>query len=295
MARRPDVVLNFWDIGAAVSAATLGPVLRVVDPARELASFIDSLWFVEDLPGARRGHVVRTIPTGLPALTFNLGVPNLGDDGEPVPRRISLLGCQTSARAWVASSSTYFVMAFLTVRGVVALFPGLGVATRDRAVELACVMGARRERALHRALVAAWTPARVQREIETWLRGQLEQDRDTPQRRRLITAHQQLARGGGVEAAARRVERSRRQLGRWFRAHLGVGPKTITQIERIRASVRAARRGEGDPAQGFADQAHQIRSWRARLGVTPGAYRRRPPSTMAALEDETGSRAAFYL
>jgi AraC-like DNA-binding protein len=36
--------------------------------------------------------------------------------------------------------------------------------------------------------------------------------------------------------------------------------------------------GRGDPLAGFADQSHQIRTWKKRLDLTPAAYARRGQS-----------------
>ncbi|MGV2108658.1 hypothetical protein ACQZ4X_21580 [Agrobacterium vitis] len=49
--------------------------------------------------------------------------------------------------------------------------------------------------------------------------------------------------------------------------------------------------------QGFSDQAHQIRSWQRRLGVTPGAYARAARAPLADQFDARGGvpGIAYYL
>jgi hypothetical protein len=81
---------------------------------------------------------------------------------------------------------------------------------------------------------------------------------------------------------------NRRQLHRLFHRHLGIGPKLLADLERLHSSLRGVQTRYGDPLAGFSDQAHQIRNWRRRLGVTPGtlpvrfALRWRPISVQTA-------------
>jgi AraC-like DNA-binding protein len=46
---------------------------------------------------------------------------------------------------------------------------------------------------------------------------------------------------------------------------------------------------------GYADQAHQIRSWKRALGKTPGEYRRQGGSPLAAGFEHGGSGLSFYV
>jgi AraC-like DNA-binding protein len=83
---------------------------------------------------------------------------------------------------------------------------------------------------------------------------------------------EQLAASSGV---------SPRSLQRKFSEHLGVSPAWVIRRWRI---VEAADRAAGGEAVswaelasdlGYSDQAHLVRDFRAHLGITPGAYRRR--------------------
>jgi transcriptional regulator GlxA family with amidase domain len=82
-----------------------------------------------------------------------------------------------------------------------------------------------------------------------------------------------------------------------FHRHLGVSPKQLADLERLQSSLKGVQTGSRDPVQGFADQAHQIRNWRRRLGVTPGAYAHAPHTPMADHfgADSTVPGIPFYL
>lgn len=264
-------------------------------PAPPLRPFVAGYWFVEDLPGEHEGRPIRTSAHAGAVLTFNFGRPNAMVGGPLVPHA-SLLGVQTMARAWRSWSETYFVMAMLTVRGVARLFPGTGEASADRLVELGAIAGDRVARTAHEDLFAAWDPDAVRTRLDRWLLARIERVTPPSELGRLARAHARLRAGHSVHAAAMAAGVSRRQLSRWCREHLGIGPKRLMDLERLQASVRALQLQRADPRAGYADQAHQIRTWRQRLGLTPGAYARTDPSPMAAhFVASTPEAPAFYL
>lgn len=70
---------------------------------------------------------------------------------------------------------------------------------------------------------------------------------------------------------------SPRQLRRRFQAAVGLSPKELARIRRLRASAAAAVLEELSWCEvtadaGYADQAHLVREFRNLLGVTPGAF-----------------------
>lgn len=70
---------------------------------------------------------------------------------------------------------------------------------------------------------------------------------------------------------------SPRQLRRRFQATVGLSPKELARIRRLRASAAAAVLEELSWCEvtavaGYADQAHLVREYRSLLGVTPGAF-----------------------
>lgn len=221
-------------------------------------------------------------------MTVHLGQPNRMECGSAVPR-VSFLGLQTGARVWHSGPETRFVMIMLTLRGILRLFPHTGEGTADRVVELGALLGDREARLLRESLSGEWQPLLLAMRLDRWLerrlvaRGELE---------RLIAAVEVLQRTGRVAEAAASAAVSRRQLHRWTRQQLGLGPKEVAHLARLEASVAAAQSPGGDPGQGFSDQAHQIRVWRQWLGTTPGAYR---PSALCELARTAGATAPHYL
>lgn len=258
------------------------PVARVISPTASMAGWIAGYWFVRDLDGVFAGRTVTTAPVPYIALSIDLGVPNLDEDGRPVPRA-SLLGVQLRARSWCASTSTRFVMAMLTWPGFARLFPRTGDSAQAL-VELGAVIG---DEATRRLLVALPSSdpsprgdAAIAAALDRWFTARARHTSIGAPPAGFAGALRQLGAGASVAAAARGAEVQPRTLHRWCTQHLGVGPKALADLQRLHASLGAAQRGVGDPRDGFADEAHQIRSWRRRLGVTPGAYRRAGPSSL---------------
>jgi AraC-like DNA-binding protein len=266
----------------------------VLPPAPPLAPYVAGYWFVEDIAGVHEGRPIATSPHPGAVLSVNFGRPNAMVGGPTVPR-VSLLGVQQVVRRWRSWSETYFVMAMLTVHGLARLFPNLGRDSMDRLLDLSAVLGDRGARLLGDDLDAARAPGRIGTALDRWLLQRLSEVGAPPALPRLVAAHEML-RSATVEQTASRLEVSRRQLNRWFREHLGVGPRRLMEIERLHDSLRAMQRGGGDPLAGYSDQPHQIRSWRRRLGVTPGRYARGVPSPMARYFSASDAAApAFYL
>jgi AraC-like DNA-binding protein len=266
----------------------------VIFPDPRLSSYVTSYLFVRDLTGEQMGKPIHTCPQPGVVLSVNFGRPNAMIGGPIVPQ-VSLLGVQTVSRAWRSWENTYFVMAMLTVEGLVRLFPATGESI-DQLIDLGSLVGDATTDSLRCRLDAAWTPSRIAAGLDEWLLSRLEMIAAPQEFRRMSAAHRLLRAGLSVEATANAVEVSRRQLSRWYNTHLGAGPKQIMDLERLRRSIQSTQSGRGDPLMGFTDQAHLIRNWRQRLGTTPGAYARTGPSHLAHLFNDPGTREpVFYL
>jgi len=265
-------------------------------PAPHLARFVTAYWFVEDIAGDYEGHAIRTSPVPAGILSVNLGRPNASEDGTLVPRA-GLLGLQSGARSWQSWSDTYFVMAALSVPGMVRLFPRTGSASANRLIDLGAILGDAGAGALSDDVTAAFEPGRIAARLDRWLTDRLANSDPVPESNRLFAALAVLRAGGPVARAADAAEIDRRQVQRWLYRHLGIGPKEISDLERLQRSLRAVQTNHGDPVAGFSDQAHQIRTWRRRLGITPGTYARGRASSLAAHfgADPESSGPAFYL
>ncbi len=270
-------------------------MLSILSPSAPLAPYVTGYWLVEDWSGEHAGQPIRTSPQAGAVLSFNFGRPNLTEAGTPVPS-VSLLGLQPCARTWRSDAQTRFVMVMLNLRGLARLFPGIGSLIAGQLADLADLEGSLTCRAAHADVTRRWSPAEVRSSIERWLAARLDRVPEPRELGRLAFARERLRAGDSVEAAARAAGVSRRQLARWFREHTGISPRSWVDLERLQGSLQASQRRHGDPADGYSDQAHQIRAWRRRLGVTPGAYARAAPSLLARMEAEASNAGpTFYL
>lgn len=85
--------------------------------------------------------------------------------------------------------------------------------------------------------------------------------------------------GTSVARIANAAGLSHRQLQRWFAAHIGLPPRSYLRLLRFRDAIGAIH-GEDSladaaAAQGYADQAHMARDFRALAGIPPSGARRR--------------------
>jgi AraC-like DNA-binding protein len=273
-------------------------VLSAHIPDPRLADFVSFYWFVADSSGAAVGTDIKTSPHAATILTINIGVPNLSDYGTAVPR-LSLAGVQNRVRSWRPVGASYIVMAMLTHAGAARLFPGLGAQVVDSVVDLGGIIGEAPTRRLLADATAACSPEQIASVFDRWFASRLERSRGPHELRAFAAAAVAIGRGANVEAAAGIAGISPRQLERWCRAHTGVGPKRLAVLRRLQLSLSAVQRSEGEPLTGFSDQAHQIRTWRRYVGVTPGRYALTAASRLSAAFSENVKAdrqpPAFYL
>lgn len=151
----------------------------------------------------------------------------------------------------------------------------------DRVVALERLWGRDGAR-LRERVATARTPAAALGAVEDALAARLRRDdvfepasaRTVRRAVRLITESPELPR---VDALARTLGVSERQLRRSFDEVVGVGPKAFARIERFQRALRASREDDA-PAWGaiarrfgYSDQSHLIAEFRALTGTTPGA------------------------
>ncbi|WP_312809615.1 helix-turn-helix domain-containing protein [Agrobacterium cavarae] len=268
----------------------------ILPPAPKLATLVHAYWFIEDLQGKYAERLTRTSPIPLAVLSVNMGRPNAAEDGGLVPS-VSFLGLQSRSRAWRSWSDTYFAMVMLTIPGLVRLFPNTGTGTADMLLDLAALTGEASAQTLKNGVGLEQEPRRIAALLDHWLISRMSSTRAISEGKHIGIAHSILQRGGTVETAAETVQVSRRQLHRLFLRHLGMGPKSLADLERLHSSLKSVQSDSGEPVHGFSDQAHQIRSWQRRLGVTPGAYARevRTPLANHFGVQGTSSDIAYYL
>jgi AraC-like DNA-binding protein len=267
-------------------------MLMLIEPSPPLLPFVDGYLHARDLAGDHRDLPIRTAPRPGGVLTFNLGQPNRTGDGAATPR-LSLLGIQTCARSWRSDTNTHFVMGLLTPAGLARFTQGSGVETADTLVDLSSVIGERAANGLVHTVDAGLNGFVAA--LDAWLLARLFGERERPEMRAARAACTILSRASRVDIAADELGVSRRHLYRVVLRHLGISPKALIGLYRLDRSLRALQRGEAHGVDGFADQAHQVREWRRRLGVTPGRYARGGRSALAEAFGAGADRPAFYL
>lgn len=269
------------------------PTLKSIPPHPGLRDLVSAYWFVEDMAGAHEGKPIRTCPHPGAVLSLTLGRPNAMVGGRVAPR-LAYLGLQTEAREWRSWDQTYFVMIMLTLPGVARFLPEEGMATRDRLIDMAAIIGGKASRRILTDVDAAWLPDRIALRLDAWLMSWRDRTRPPGELQSLVAAMCALRDTGSVTEAAGAAGVSRRQLARWASKHFGAGAKTIADIHRLQDSLRSRQTDQGDPLCGYSDQAHQIRAWRRRLGVTPGRYRELSPMATTFVRS-VADAPAFYL
>lgn len=259
-------------------------IFRQHAPAEPLASYVEWLWFYEDLfPAHRREHV-------LPDGTFELII-----DLRAEPRRTfdRESGCATLFRnAWVSGThSRYIVIDALPGSSMIGAHfkPGgaaaiLGLPAdelRDQVVELEGIWG-RAGAELREQLLAARGPAAKFAILERALSARLMRHRgDTTQERRVFWARDRLIDRGDalrISDVADQLGISHKHFIDEFRRHVGLTPKLFCRIRRFqdvlaRVSGRApVSWAEVACACGYYDQAHFVHDFRAFSGLTPTRY-----------------------
>lgn len=83
-----------------------------------------------------------------------------------------------------------------------------------------------------------------------------------------------------IDHLTARLGWTRKHLSDRFADEIGIGPKAVARIVRIRSAMRLARTGASGWADvaadcGFADQAHLVREFRELAGETPSSWLQR--------------------
>lgn len=267
-------------------------------PAPPLAPYVKGYLVLEDLAGTAAGQEVLTCPEPAAVLAVNFAKGAVGSDGRPHPP-MSLLGLQERVRVWRPQDESRFVAAFLTIRGVLSLFPGRGRETVNALVALEDLVDHRTARDLKDSVDDSMAPVDLATALEGWIARRLEAG---PVPTTDPGVLELLLSTRSVRETSARAGFGIRTLQRVCREHLGLCPRTLLQLDRLRASVAALQGPEPCRFAGadlFADQAHQIRTWRRFLGLTPARYLQTGPTalaqTLAQSADHREDRAVFWL
>ncbi|MCB1446064.1 MAG: helix-turn-helix transcriptional regulator [Rhizobiaceae bacterium] len=255
--------------------------LSVVRPAPDLAGFVAGYCLIDDPAGALDARLLRAAPQTGACLCLQLG-DDVDTDFRDRRPRLSYAGIQPHVRIYRPAGKARSVVILLSALGSITFLPSCGRMLFGEGVDAGALLGDGAVWRLRDAASAADNETEVVGTIDAWLRLRFAQRAVRASDRRLASAMTMLSGGSfGIDTVAARLELSPRQLERNFIEHLGAPPKTFQQIVRVAASVQATLSGDRDPLDGYADQAHQIRSWRTFLGVTPGQMKSAGPSEMA--------------
>jgi len=254
------------------------PTITALRPATALSRYVAGYWLVQDPDGAYADQMISTLPVPGCVLGVNLADPNRYEDRFSVPT-VGVLGLHQSKITYRASSHTRFAMAVLTFEGCVAILDGAAAEAVGAMAELEMLLRPTAADRLRTAMHAAQRREDVAGVFDRWIYDQISQ-RAVDRAVRIGAAAQRLE-THCVDQVARELDLSRRQLHRIFVNDLGIGPKAVASLNRFANSVSGLANTAVDPAEGYADQAHQIRDWRARAGVSPGRYAATGPSELA--------------
>lgn len=269
-----------------------------IEPHEELRPYVLSYRIVEDLTGQYAGEPIWTCPEPVGVLSVNFGRPSFHESGKTHPN-VGLLGIQTRVRQWTSQTETLFVMAMLTVPGMLLLFPYVGGDSADNLLDVADVWGDRESQRFSGRFPDKWAPAMMKDAMDTMLLAIIFGNTDRKKIQRLdmyqaLVAHQR------VDLACEYLGISPRSMQREFRRHLGVSPKQLLSLQRLQHSLKinVGEVPEGHGA-GFSDQAHEIRTWRKYLDCTPGHYKEMGRSALATsfnlAIDAPSDQPIFYL
>lgn len=267
-----------------------------IEPHHQLRPYVLSYRVVEDKLGEFAGTPIWTCPEPIGVLSANFGKRSYHESGEIHPK-VGLLGVQTRTRQWISQPETSFVMAILTVPGMMTLFPDIGQDSADNLLDVSGLWGERRAGEFWRCLPHELRLDDVKRAMDGWFLNLLSAA-PISVRKRCLQLHQALISNKRIDTTCEQLGITPRTLQREFQRHLGISPKQVMNLHRLQRSVRAT--VSQRPMEEFADQAHEIRAWRRYLSRTPGRYSTENRSVLAKAFASSGQRVSldptiFYL
>lgn len=195
-----------------------------------------------------------------------------------------ITGLQTTARTFVPQGDTQTILVVFEPFGAFALLGCPMNEIADNHVSFDALLPSRLGREVSNRLGDARTKREMAEIVQSFFVTLLERARQRPHSL-VLEAARRIADGRGrerIENLAGDLGISRRHLERLFQLQIGVGPKefaSLTRFEWVMGQL-AHRRSWATLAYdaGFADQAHFVRHFVARTGVTPEQYVNSPRS-----------------
>lgn len=142
--------------------------IAAIAPHPQLRPYVLSYRIVEDKSGEFAGIPIWTCPEPIGVLSANFGKRSYHESGEIHPK-VGLLGVQTCARQWISQPETLFVMAILTVPGMMTLFPDIGQESADNLLDVSALWGDQKARKFWRCLPDEWQLDDIKSAMDAWL------------------------------------------------------------------------------------------------------------------------------
>jgi AraC-like DNA-binding protein len=249
-----------------------------IDPAPELSLYIKHFLILEN--STLNGVVHRLIPDGNPGIVFHYETPLLQNAGGDTPYiqqpKSFIYGQVTATIDLISEGRIGMIVVVLQPYALNALtkIPAYQLTNTNRSLrEIWGQQGSRLEKAV---LSARETHARLAL-IETFLIGKLRVTPDPIVKNSIdwMKAHPDSA---SINELVAQLPIGERQLERAFKAHVGVSPKLYANMIRLQFFLKSMRRpGEKNLTNlaygsGFYDQAHLVRTFKNKSGITPSRY-----------------------
>ncbi|HEV7768790.1 MAG TPA: helix-turn-helix transcriptional regulator [Thermoanaerobaculia bacterium] len=219
----------------------------------------------------------RVLPTLGPVLGFQFRgrISVRRDSGDEPLARSGITGIQSTAKLFVPDADTGTVLVRFSPFGAYRLFGCSMNALTNAHVPLTELVPHIRE---IEARVSESSADQAEAIIRRWIETTFEHDRATIDPN-VLAAEQRIRASGGrepIERVADQIHVGRRQLERLFRTQVGVTPKEFASLVRFRRvlariQTRTSWADLADEA-GYADQAHFVRNFVRRTGMTPTEY-----------------------
>lgn len=240
-----------------------------------------------DEPGASTpAEPFKVLPTPFPVMGMQLrGRLEVLRGERPELLSVSgLTGLQSAFRYFRPGVDTRSVLVVFEPFGAFALLGRPMRELADEHVGLAALLPPAAVAEMEERAASASSAAEVSAIVQSFLLKQLERARRPPHPG-VVAAARRIVRHRGlesIETLSREVGVGRRHLERLFVEQIGTSPKDLASLARFDWVVRhmESRRSWAGLATeaGYADQAHLIRSFAARAGVTPGEHARDLPA-----------------
>lgn len=271
---------------------------RTFPPRPELAPWVAGYDILESSPGAAPQTV---LPDLQPVMGFQYRgrVISLGNGKDTLLDLCGITGLLGEARVYRYLPGTGTVLVRFHPWGASAFLPGPMEEVADRSVGLAALLAPGQVREVGEKLEASRNDGERIQAVEGFLLSLLRSRTPDGMIRRAVRLLRADPAGMPVKAMADTLGVSDRQLERKFKEWIGIGPKRFARLARFRSAVNAlnasslpSKVGQAGAGQaglghsgmgqtgsgrvvvpdGYFDQAHFIKDFRAFAGTTPSSF-----------------------